>query len=330
MRLNYDDYDNYTFSDPPTNTIVLNETSVCGIGNEFNKNRSCTVSFTTTKYMEPPILIHYELRNFHQNHRDYFKSFDPYQLLGKNVIAGVNQDEISAKYCQVINKLGDIQINPCGLIANTFFNDYFTLLDGKDIYGNDLIMVEEGIAWKSDLKFKFRQPDGFNYSVCENGCDDTTCCLPNDSCTTPYYNKSDGLCYRFYYPNDNKTQYLYETYPDKISPIQGVTNEHFVNWMRIATLSTFRKLYGYIEQPIAANTTITFQINSNYVVLRARGGKSLLIGTTSIFGGSNPYLWRIFYTVGIFCFVVGIFFSIKLFFFPRKLADPKYLHYKEE
>lgn len=326
MLQSYDDADNYTYSGSGTNAIITSDNNTCGIGNTYNANRTCNITFTSPsdKYMYPPIFIHYELRNFHQNHRDYFKSKDPYQLAG-NIGA---QDKVSAKDCGILNILGNMTLNPCGLIANTLFNDIFTLIDGQDVYSIDLMMIEEGITWQSDFLYVYSQPDGFNYSACVV-CDDS-CCNPGDSCTTPYFNESDGLCYRYYYPNDDTTQYLYETYPMIISPIQGVLNEHFMVWMRIATLPTFRKLYGYIDQIIPPNTTLTFQVNANYAVTQFQGGKTLVISTTSIFGGKNTYFSEIFLIMGIFCLLAGGFFLAKHIFFPRKIADSNYLHYKED
>jgi LEM3 (ligand-effect modulator 3) family / CDC50 family len=45
-----------------------------------NANRTCQLSFTAPKDMNPPILVHYELTNFNQNHRKYMSSRDNYQV----------------------------------------------------------------------------------------------------------------------------------------------------------------------------------------------------------------------------------------------------------
>ena len=314
----------------------INDT-VCGIGDNFTAGRVCNVTFTTPRDLYPPILIHYGIQNFHQNHRSYYRSKDPYQLLGR--VGG--QDAISAEDCQPLNTLGNVTINPCGLIANTLFDDIFELIDDDnsvDIYGESLQMLETGIAWQSDIEYMFAQPDGFEYSECtlpklDNGTCDPACCGDGEcgNKRVPYQDKDDeDKCYRFYYPQDDTTQYLYETYPEIISPIEGVMNEHFIVWMRIATQPDFRKLYGWINQPIAANTNLTFQITSNYVVTRFQGSKTLILSTTSIFGGKNPYLAPVFIWVGVFCLVAGSFFALKTALRPRKLADPAYLHFKEE
>lgn len=278
--------------------------------------------------MDPPILVHYELTNFHQNHRSYYTSRDPFQLLGK--VGG--QDRVSEEECEPLNKLGNMTLNPCGLTANTLFNDYFTLLSGDDVNGQPLVMMEEGIAWESDLEFLFKQPDGFNAEPCpsDGACAEDCCDGDEWSCKTPYYNKKDGKCYRYFYPEDEMTQYLHETYPDIISPLEGVTNEHFVVWMRIAAQPSFRKLYGWIDQPIGAGEVLSFQINANYVVTRFRGSKSLVVSTTSIFGGRNEFLAPVFVGVGVFSLLAGAFFALKHIIRPRKLGDRAYLHYKED
>lgn len=318
LKETYDAYsENYNVDD-----------TICGIGENYNENRTCYVNFTAPKFMAPPILIHYQLKNFYQNHRNYYKSKDAYQLLGQ---VG-NQDQISADDCDPLNKLGNITLNPCGLIANTLFNDFFTLESGNDAYGEKLVLIEEGIAWKSDVEYMYAQPDGFEYTECPADACDASCCREGDSCIggLPYTDKMDGKCYRYVYPEDETTQYLYETYPDIISPIEGVTNEHFIVWMRIAAQPDFRKLYGWINQPVNEGEVITFRINSNYVVTRFQGSKTLVMATTSIFGGRNPYFAPVFIWVGVFCLIAGTFFTLKQTLRPRKLADPAYLHFKEE
>ena len=46
-------------------------------------------------------------------------------------------------------------MNPCGLIANSYFNDVFEL-PGYD-------MTETGIAWETDVEYRYSQPEGFCY-----------------------------------------------------------------------------------------------------------------------------------------------------------------------
>ena len=282
--------------------------------------------------MQPPILIHYELYNFYQNYRKYFNSFDQHQLFGS-----LTQDIVAAGDCEPLNIINGIKINPCGLIANTLFNDVITLESIVDKDGNvidNVPMVESGIAWESDIQWKYRQPDGFKYEQCPS-CDECDCTGGEDggeeewSCTEPYVNE-DGICFRYYYPDDDTTQYLYETYPMVVSPIDGVLNEHFIVWMRTAALPHFRKLYGYIEQPIPAGATLTFNVQANFVVERLKGAKALVVSNNYIFGGKNHWLGTLFIVVGSIAAILGALFLAKDYLAPRKLGDKMYLKFKEE
>lgn len=42
---------------------------------------------------------------------------------------------------------------PCGLVARSFFNDTFVL---KKQGGDPVDIAKEGIAWQSDMKYKFK------------------------------------------------------------------------------------------------------------------------------------------------------------------------------
>jgi hypothetical protein len=115
-----------------------------------------------------------------------------------------------------------------------------------------------------------------------------------------------------------------------VSPLEGVQNEHFVVWMRVATFPTFRKLYGWINQPIAAGTTLQFQIQNNFEVESFKGKKSIIVSTNMIFGGRNIYMGPMFYGVGFFCVGAALFFAAKQSFRPRRIGDKRYLQYKED
>jgi len=115
-----------------------------------------------------------------------------------------------------------------------------------------------------------------------------------------------------------------------VNPIEGVTNEHFIVWMRVAALPSFQKLYGYFNQPIAKGTTLKFDVLANWEVTSFRGSKSLIVSTNYIFGGKNPWLGRLFIIVGFVSIALGVFFLGKQIIRPRKLADRDYLMYKED
>lgn len=252
--------------------------SACMLGNPGTE-RSCLVSMDVTKDMDPPIYVYYQLEDFYQNHRRYVKSRDDNQLKGEIVSRGSLDD------CDpLIDSRSDPNkvLHPCGLIANSFFNDTFTLQGGRTMY-------EDDIAWESDREDKFKRvPDAVQAQYASS------------------------------------VQFIHETYPT-IPASKGVEDEHFIVWMRTAALPTFRKLYGRIEDRVAAGSTLTFNITSRFNVKDFKGKKSLVVSTTSWLGGKNPFLGWAYIVVGILCVVLALVFAVKEAVAGRDLGDPSYL-----
>lgn len=185
-------------------------------------------------------------------------------------------------------------------------------------------MDESDIAWPTD-KDKFAQPDGFkskavgpnvgsaNATICNEYGLDSSCMFYTDAKTNQNY--------LFYYPDDSTTQYLYETYPGVISPIDGVMDEHFQVWMRPAALPRFRKLYGTIDGDFKEGDRLTFRIQANYEVASFDAAKSVVISTVGEFGGKNPYLGVAYIVVGSLSMLFGFLFMIKQLVAPRPYAD---------
>ncbi|GAB1193135.1 hypothetical protein APSETT444_002338 [Aspergillus pseudonomiae] len=111
----------------------------------------CRLSFKIPENIEPPVFMYYRLTNFYQNHRRYVKSLDIDQLKGK----AVDNKTIDGGSCDPL-KLDDSgkAYYPCGLIANSMFNDTIKspelLNDGNDDDPVVYVMTNKGIAWDSD------------------------------------------------------------------------------------------------------------------------------------------------------------------------------------
>lgn len=115
----------------------------------------CYLRFDIPEDMGPPVLFYYHLTNFFQNHRRYVESFDNDQLKGNVRSYG----DIKSSDCTPL--YGDKHANkpyyPCGLIANSMFNDTFTspvLLNPPSAKGNETWTYQmsnnSNIAWNSD------------------------------------------------------------------------------------------------------------------------------------------------------------------------------------
>ena len=182
-------------------------------------------------------------------------------------------------------------------------------------------MDETDISWESDRDKKFKQVEGFVSRIVP---------IVSSSCTsgeTYYLDTKTSVAYCYSYPDDDKYQYLYETYPGIISPIDGVTDEHFIVWMRTAGLPNFRKLYGRIEADMKKGDVLNFNVTQNFDVSSFDGSKSIVISTVGEFGGKNPFLGIAYIVVGAISLFFGCLFLAKHIISPRKMGDISKLHW---
>lgn len=106
----------------------------------------CSIIFDIPNPIGPPVFLYYRLTNFYQNHRRYVQSLDLDQLKGKpldnSTIAGSSCDPLATD--PVTHKA----YYPCGLIANSVFNDS---IQSPNLLNNyTYFMTNRGIAWASD------------------------------------------------------------------------------------------------------------------------------------------------------------------------------------
>eukprot|EP01033_Poteriospumella_lacustris_P018239 gene18239-13105_t len=177
----------------------IDESSSCVI-TEGNSGSTCEISFTFDEDVTGPMYVYYEIHKFYQNHRTYTKSRSSEQLMGENL----DYDDVYSD-CYPLITNGSTLLNPCGLIANTFFNDVVEF-DSSD---SSVEMDTEGIAWSADMSQKFQQVYGFKYALVTDtslSCSDV---LGESSCES-YYDSSTDETYYYYYPDNDSVQYLYE------------------------------------------------------------------------------------------------------------------------
>jgi hypothetical protein len=271
-----------------------NDTAVYPGGVRLNTS-VCTLEFTIPNDIQHPVLFYYRLTNFYQNHRRYVKSLDTEQLKGNARSPG----QIRAGDCDPLDISPDGRpYYPCGLIANSLFNDTYDelIFRNEGDAGTPYEMSENGIAWGSERdlygKTKYR-PDE----------------------VVPPPNWADR------FPNK---EYTNETLPDLNN------DEAFQVWMRTAGLPTFSKLAKRNDSGVMKRGTYTLKIWDRFPVHEYGGTKSILISTRTVMGGKNPFLGIAYVVVGGLCILLGAVFTATHLIKPRKLGDHTYLSWNNE
>ncbi|KAF9459337.1 cell cycle control protein [Collybia nuda] len=273
----------------PPKYAFIDNTGNASVG--LSDKRQCIVEFDIPAELNGPVLFYYKLTNFFQNHRRYVKSLNTDQLKGKAVSASDLQDSDCKPLAQMTVNGTNLPIYPCGLIANSFFNDTFDnprLLNPPsgtfDVYNFSSV----GIAWPGEAK-KYVSKPGYS----------------NLSAIVPPPNWRDR------FPNG----YTEENIPDLRN------NEHFQNWMRTAGLPTFTKLYGRNDTTPMPKGIYRIIIGLNYPVLPYKGTKSFVISTVSWIGGKNPFLgWAYVAAASVFV-LLAILGTARHLIKPRRLGD---------
>ncbi|KAF7723054.1 hypothetical protein EC973_002388 [Apophysomyces ossiformis] len=255
--------------------------------------RRCILDFTVPKTMQGPVFMYYRLTNFYQNHRQYIKSFDADQLAGRPVSLSTS----SASCAPLAATDTGHVVYPCGLIANSMFNDTasnFTSVNAPVPMTYDFSRV--GIAWPTDRK-KYGQTQ---YSLSQ--------IVPPPNWASRY-------------PNG---RYNEENPPPDLS-----TMERFMVWMHVAALPDFRKIWGRNDHDNLVAGRWRVAIDMNFDTLKYGGTKWLVLSTTTPLGGRNPYMGITYMAIGTLCLFLGLLFTIRHCVKPRKLGDLSYLSWNQ-
>merc|ERR1712136_366690 len=243
---------------------------------EMTSPCSCSIQIQLEESFIGDVYFYYGLEGFYQNHGKYVKSRDDNQLNGEQKTAKQLINDCKPYSYYVDNTTGEqTPIAPAGLVANSLFNDSFTLINTSSTSA-EVPLLFTGIAWPTDHSTKFVSPS------------------PNDNLTEAFasYDKP------FWWP-----ERVENLGAGGDSSQQGYKNEAFEVWMRMQAFPRFRKMYARLDRSRLGYAsglpagTYTIVIDYNYPMSAVHGRKRFIISTLSWLGKKNSFL-GVAYVVG--------------------------------
>jgi hypothetical protein len=259
----------------------------------------CELRFAVDKEIFGPVFEYYRLSNYYQNQRLYVKSVDWAQLKGE----AKTQSQLS-DCAPLVGPNGDspsLVYYPCGLIANSMFNDTIGGLVKVENNGESVTQVyvfpPKDIAWPYDQN---------KYGPSKYTLDQVR--------PPPFWVNNKRLV---------KPDGTYKQLPNLHD------DERLQNWMKVAGLPVFRKTYGRSNMNIPSGI-YTVLISSTYEVESYGAKKSLVISNTSWIGGKNSFLGYAYVVTGSVFLLLAIAFLIRHLIAPRRLGDTTLLSWNQE
>lgn len=259
------------------------------LGENSDGDLNCQLRFEIPNKLKHSIYVYYKLTNFYQNHRKYVESHDTGQIRGK----AINPKDLNNN-CDPLREIDEKAVYPCGLIANSLFNDTFSqVLEGGNGTAN-YTLTNKDISWRTD-RHRFKKTS---------------------------YNASQIV------PPPNWQKKFPNGYTDTNIPDIGQWEELQV-WMRTASLPNFYKLALKNETTELPNGTYTIGIGLNYPISMFGGTKSFVLTTNSVIGTRNMSLGVVYCIVAGVAALFAIVFLVKVVVRPRTMGDHTYLNFEE-
>lgn len=223
--------------------------------------------------LNPPVYVYYELARFHQNHKRYVRSRDDQQMGG---VPGP-----PAERCAPEKETADgAPIVPCGLAAWSLFNDTFT-------------------DWRLTTGPPAGQAGGGAGTTAPLTVDSSSIAWPSDA--------------RHLYGPVAPQNFNVDPASRGGGAAAGVPlnqDQHLMVWLRPAASPTVRKLWGVIDTPLPAGSTVTLTVGNRYNTYGWGGAKAVVLTTASWAGGRNHFLGAAYLSVSGACLLTAVSFAL--------------------
>jgi len=241
-------YDNVGELDSDSNTYPMMDAAG---GQDYVMN----LTFNISHRMEAPVYFFHYIKGFYGGHRRYIRSRSNPQLAGVSDLGATDPKCRPQLYNTADDKPNPDMarqglMNPCGLLAWSYFNDTFLLHDLTGEGVETIAVDESDLAWKIDRKALFSDRDASNFNT-----DEERGLRGGGTITTP----------------------LNEA-------------EHFMLWMRPTATPDLFHLWGRIDRDLEEGTQLRLQVHNRYNTYGWAGEKGVLLTTNSWMGGSNIFI----------------------------------------
>lgn len=262
---------------------------------EDDESGTCQLRFTTPQDIPKNVYVNYLIENFAANHRRYVLSFDEDQIRGKASSRSELQDKVGIN-CKILGHNGKGKLYyPCGLIANSMFNDTFPFeLTNVEDSSSNYPLSNTNINWHTD-RSRFKKTK-YNYT---------------EIVPPPFWQRKfpDGY-------NETNVPNIQEW-------------EEFQNWMRPAALQKFAKLIRRNSNDSLPAGTYQIDIGLHWPVTEYNGKKAVYITHGSSIGSRNYFLGIVYLIGGCICVAFALVLLGFWMISGRKFADPTKLSWNQ-
>lgn len=257
---------------------------------------TCQLRFTTPQEIPKDVYVNYLIENFAANHRKYVLSFNEDQIKGIAASRSDLEDNVGIN-CKILGHNGDGKLYyPCGLIANSMFNDTFPFeLSNVQDSNNNYPLSNSNINWHTD-RTRYRKTK-YNHT---------------DIVPPPFWARQfpDGY-------NETNIPNIHEW-------------EEFQNWMRPAALHKFSKLIRRNSNDSLQAGTYQIDIGLHWPTTMYNGKKAVYITHGSSIGSRNYFLGTVYLIGGCICVAFAIVLLGFWMISGRKFADPAQLSWEQK
>ncbi|CEG46740.1 protein kinase [Plasmopara halstedii] len=304
--------------------------------NSFHADHTCYVHLKLPNDLKSPVRIFYELDGYYQNHRRFVSSVIRTQFTDEwrpetatstlecYPLKTITSELCTVGLCEPASSARQRELFPCGIVANTLFNDIFWLHDGLLPSGEKLSLT--------DMTSK-----GITRSYAAHNNKNPTWNVSSDIFLPVWLNPNMsriippliGETAPHITPNyTNSTAWVHDALDPDFGVGVGLENEFWRVWVEGAASRPFRKPYGRIERDLPAGTMLTFAVQSNFFVGSFGGSKALVLEEVGWFGSTNYIVGGSFLGIGAVFAVAGIVFTGRKLYNSRTLGDASALAWK--